>query len=110
MVGEAGDGREAITDDGGAYRFGNVPAGEARVSVSYVGLEKQTATVRVPAGGAVQREFELVREGAPKPAAAAASGPDACVAGPRTIRPVRTARAPEYGASTEKLLQPSRTT
>ncbi|MSU51746.1 MAG: hypothetical protein EXS37_22095 [Opitutus sp.] len=59
----AGTAREAITDEGGAYRFGNVPAGEARLNVVYLGLEPQTATVNVPAGGAVRREFELGREG-----------------------------------------------
>jgi iron complex outermembrane receptor protein len=59
-----GTGREAITDEAGAYRFVNVPAGTARVNVSYLGMEGQSATVSVTAGGVVTREFELVREGA----------------------------------------------
>lgn len=66
-----GSGREVVTDETGSYRFTGVPAGEARVTVSYVGLESQSATVRVSAGGAVQREFELVRTGS---AAAARKG------------------------------------
>ena len=59
--------REAITDEGGAYRFGNVPVGEARLNVVYLGLESQTATVSVPANGAAQREFELKRSDRSRP-------------------------------------------
>lgn len=51
--------RETITDESGAYRFADVPAGAIRLDVSYLGMEHQTTTVNVPAGGSVQREFEL---------------------------------------------------
>jgi TonB-dependent receptor len=60
-----GTARETITDETGSFRFSGVAAGEARVTVSYIGLGSQSATVVVPAGGTVQREFELVR-GTPK--------------------------------------------
>jgi len=59
-----GTSRTLITDEAGAYRFAGVPAGEARLAVSYVGMAPQAATVSVPAGGTVQREFELVLAGA----------------------------------------------
>ncbi len=59
-----GTGREVITDEGGAYRLTGVAGGAARVTVSYLGMESQSATVNVPAGGAVQREFELKLAGA----------------------------------------------
>lgn len=51
--------REAITDESGSYRFYGVPAGTATVRVLYLGMQSQTATVNVPAGGTVVREFEL---------------------------------------------------
>lgn len=63
-----GTGQSAITDDGGYFRL-PAPAGSATVRVNYVGMETQTATVNVPAGGAASREFELVIEGS-RPAAA----------------------------------------
>src|SRR5262245_36022235 len=50
---------EAVTDQFGAYRIPSVPAGEARVSVSYVGLATQAATVVVGAGAVAARDFEL---------------------------------------------------
>lgn len=59
-----GTGREVITDESGSYRFAGVPAGAARVSVSYVGMQGQNATVSVTGGGTVQREFELRLAGA----------------------------------------------
>ncbi len=65
-----GTARTMITDETGAYRFTGVPAGETRVAVSYIGMAPQSATIRVPAGGTAQREFELVLTGA-APAAAA---------------------------------------
>jgi iron complex outermembrane recepter protein len=61
-----GTNREAITDETGSFRLPGVAAGEARVSVSYLGMAGQTATVSVPAGGTAQREFELVRTGTQK--------------------------------------------
>jgi iron complex outermembrane receptor protein len=65
-----GTARSMITDETGTYRFAGVPAGETRVAVSYIGMAPQAATVRVPAGGTAQREFELVLAGAAPTAAA----------------------------------------
>lgn len=59
-----GTARAVITDEAGHYRFAGVPAGEARLAVSYVGMAPQSAAVRVAAGATVQREFELVLVGA----------------------------------------------
>lgn len=64
--------REAVTDEGGNYRLTGVAAGAARVAVSYVGMQPQTAVVNVPAGGVVQREFELTLTGSPAVSANAA--------------------------------------
>lgn len=61
--------REAITDEAGGFRLAAVPAGESRLAVTYVGMERQVVTVQVPAGRTVQREFELSLEGAAKPPA-----------------------------------------
>jgi iron complex outermembrane receptor protein len=58
-----GTAREVVTDEGGVFRFAGVPAGEARVAVAYLGMERQLATLSVPAGGTIQREFELVLTG-----------------------------------------------
>jgi iron complex outermembrane receptor protein len=58
-----GSDREVTTDESGSYRLTGVPGGPARLSVVYVGMAPQTAAVNVPAGGAVQREFELVLAG-----------------------------------------------
>ena len=54
-----GAARETITDESGSFRFTGVPAGEVRLGVAYIGMAPQNATVSVPAGGTVQREFEL---------------------------------------------------
>ena len=51
--------RRAVTDDGGAYRLPGVPAGRVRVEVSYLGFAAQTATLEIPPGTAVTRDFEL---------------------------------------------------
>ena len=63
--------REVITDESGSYRFPGVPAGPARLNVFYVGMERAMVTVNVPAGSAVQREFELRLEGSHRAATAA---------------------------------------
>ena len=55
----AGTKREAVTDDFGAYRLPGVAAGQAQLSVSFVGLEAQSASVSVVAGAVVQRDFDL---------------------------------------------------
>jgi len=62
--------REAITDEGGSFRFAGVPAGDAGLAVTYLGMAPQKATVKVPAGGSVQREFELSLDRAARPSAA----------------------------------------
>ncbi|MES2696416.1 MAG: carboxypeptidase regulatory-like domain-containing protein, partial [Verrucomicrobiota bacterium] len=59
-----GLGREVLTDESGAYRLPDVPAGEARVSVSYLGFERQTVAVPVSSGGVAQRDVELTLPGA----------------------------------------------
>ena len=51
--------REVVTDDFGTFRLAGVPAGEARVSVSYVGLESQSTIVTVAAGAITRRDFDL---------------------------------------------------
>lgn len=64
-----GTSREAVTDETGSYRLDGVPAGPARVSVAYVGMQTASAALNVPAGAAVQREFELSLAGTPDRAA-----------------------------------------
>ena len=55
---------EVLTDEAGGFRLAGLPAGEARVSVAFLGFDRQTATVAVPATGAAQRDFELQVSGA----------------------------------------------
>ncbi len=47
------------TNDIGAYRLVDVPAGDAEVVVTYYGMTPQTATVRVAAGQSVLRDFSI---------------------------------------------------
>ena len=58
-----GSTREAVTDQNGAYRLAGIPAGEARVRATYIGLGEQTEVVRVAPGQSVERNFELDRPG-----------------------------------------------
>jgi len=51
--------QEVLTDQAGFYRFTDVPEGEAQLSVSYLGMRPDSATVTVPSGGNVSRNFEL---------------------------------------------------
>jgi iron complex outermembrane receptor protein len=51
--------RETFTDDLGAYHLYGMPAGPARVTVSYVGLTSRTVAVDVPGGTAAQQDFDL---------------------------------------------------
>ena len=44
-------GRRATTQEGGEFAFGNLPAGEHRVVISYLGYENVTRTVTVPEAG-----------------------------------------------------------
>ncbi len=64
-----GSTREAVTDQNGAYRLAGIPAGEARVRATYIGLGEKTEVVRVAPGQSVERNFELDRPGI-RPAAA----------------------------------------
>lgn len=48
-----------MTDESGLYRFTAVPAGSARVSVSYLGMQTESATVTVPASGSANLDFRL---------------------------------------------------
>ncbi len=48
--------------DGGFYRFGNVPAGEATVEAEYIGYPTMTATVVVQSGETVTHDFNLPSE------------------------------------------------
>ncbi len=59
-----GTGREALTDEAGAYVLTGVPAGPARLAVSYLGFQRQSATVTVAAGGTATRDFDLAPPGA----------------------------------------------
>lgn len=53
---------EALTDDTGVYRLANVPAGAARVTVTYSGLDKNTQTVNVAAGRSTSADFNLTAQ------------------------------------------------
>lgn len=50
---------QTLTGEYGDYRLANVPAGEARVRVVSAGLDPETVTVTVPAGGAISQDFSL---------------------------------------------------
>ncbi len=54
-----GTGATAVSEDGGYYRLANVPAGEAKVVVTYTGYPTAAAVVQVTAGTAVTRNFEI---------------------------------------------------
>jgi len=63
-----GTGRVVLTDEAGTYRFAGVSAGEAQLTVSYLGMASQKATISVAAGAAVRREFELMLDRAARSA------------------------------------------
>jgi TonB-dependent receptor len=65
-----GTARETLTDDTGAYRLGGLPAGEVRLSVSYLGFRREMVAVAVPPGGVVTRDVELRLADALRPAVA----------------------------------------
>lgn len=62
-VSVAGGTREIITDSDGAFIFEDVPAGAVRVTVTYIGFKTETATLPLTAGGRVEHDFDLYREG-----------------------------------------------
>ena len=51
---------QAVSGDGGAYSLPGVPAGAARLVVTYTGYRADPAVVQVAPGGSVTRDFELV--------------------------------------------------
>src|SRR4051812_31532732 len=57
-----GTGREAVTDITGTYRFDNVPAGNATLSVSYTGLNTLEVPVQVSAGGQNRQDVGLTAD------------------------------------------------
>ena len=57
----------ATTDGNGDYRLAGVPAGPVTITVAYTGLEAQTKTVQVTAGGIVRADFDLLLAGAARP-------------------------------------------
>jgi iron complex outermembrane receptor protein len=69
-----GTAREAITDEAGLFRFSGVKVGSVIVRVVYLGMETQTATLNVTAGGTVAREFELRLDGSTRPSAPGTAG------------------------------------
>lgn len=59
--------QEALTDDEGYYRMTGVPAGEVRMEITYLGFNKETATIAVTPNAPAKRDFVLSREQAEKP-------------------------------------------
>jgi TonB-dependent receptor len=56
---------EAFTGESGDFRLAPVPAGEAKILVTFTGLQAQAATVTVASGSVVRRDFNLTRTGSP---------------------------------------------
>jgi TonB-dependent receptor len=59
MVRVEGTGLETATDNTGAYRLPSVPAGEHKLTISYIGLEPGSASVVVTAGQVATRDVAL---------------------------------------------------
>ncbi len=57
-----GTARQTVADESGRYRLAGVPAGQVRINVNYVGMERQTVAIELPGGAVTTRDFELVRE------------------------------------------------
>jgi iron complex outermembrane receptor protein len=53
-------GQTAISENGGEFRLGAVPAGKVTLTVTYTGYRAQTATVDVASGTTATRDFNLV--------------------------------------------------
>ncbi|HUR58386.1 MAG TPA: carboxypeptidase regulatory-like domain-containing protein, partial [Opitutaceae bacterium] len=53
-------GQTAISENGGEFRLGAVPAGKVTLTVTYTGYRAQTASVDVAAGATATRDFNLV--------------------------------------------------
>jgi outer membrane receptor protein involved in Fe transport len=52
-------GLSVLTDDTGRYLFSSLPAGAHEITVTYIGLDKDTKTVALTAGQRAVRDFEL---------------------------------------------------
>ncbi len=59
MVRLEGIGLETTTDNTGAYRLPSVPAGQQKITVSYVGLDSSTVSVAVTSGQVATRDVAL---------------------------------------------------
>ncbi|MDR0352615.1 MAG: TonB-dependent receptor [Opitutaceae bacterium] len=71
---------ETLTDDEGRFFFLNIPAGAARLEVSYLGFASQTAAVTVEPGKTAVRDFQLaLRDSARAAAAGTAAAGDEVV-------------------------------
>jgi iron complex outermembrane receptor protein len=57
-----GTNRTAATDAGGYYQLTGVLAGEATIEASFTGLDTQTATVTVGAGGTARQDFLMTSD------------------------------------------------
>jgi TonB-dependent receptor len=68
-VSVAGTNRLAVTDDSGAFRIADVPAGDVTLNVAFTGYQTAGATVSVGAGQTVTRDFNLVSSFPGTPAA-----------------------------------------
>jgi len=51
--------RVTFTDETGTYRIANVPGGTVTLEASYTGLDSQTTSIEVAAGGSVVQNFEM---------------------------------------------------
>ena len=59
VVSVVGTNLSTLSEDGGAFRLHGVPAGEARLAVTYAGLDPVEARVMVTSGGTVTHDFNL---------------------------------------------------
>jgi len=67
--------RSVESQEGGYYRFADVPAGEVQLVITYTGYTTVTAAVTVIAGQAAVRDFELRMPGERAPAGEAGAVP-----------------------------------
>jgi TonB-dependent receptor len=63
LVSIAGSRLTTLTDESGQFQFVGVPAGKAKVQVSYLGFDSQSHTATVGAGQTVTIDFQLSPEG-----------------------------------------------
>lgn len=60
LVELVGTGRTTSTDELGAFRFPNVPAGDATIRISYLGYAEQQSTLVVASGETYAQDFTLI--------------------------------------------------